>query len=411
MSKLLRIIVVVVLLAGAAVGLYVWAPWSVAERAPIAFETAKVDQGSIAARVTATGTLAPRNAVQVGVQVSGRVLELHADWNDRVKAGDLIARLEPQNFEAQVAQAKANLAVARANRTQAEAESREAQRQLARMAELRKRELVSASEADTAATRAATTRAVIAARKAQVEQAEASLSQAELNLGYTYIHSPVDGVVLQRSVDVGQTVAASFQSPVLFTIAEDLGRMQIDTSVAEGDVGRIVQGMPATFGVDAFPGRSFAGTVRQVRNSPTSVQGVVTYNAVIDVANEDLALKPGMTANVTFVTREIEQATRIPNAALRFRPTPDVIRRMRGEEVAKSSGGLLGGMGGGPRSNGNAASGESDGKRTLWKVVNGKASLVRVKTGLTDGTWTELQEGELAIGDELVTDVPTAKTP
>jgi len=408
MSKLTRIIIVVVLVAGAGVGVYAWAPWAAKQRAPIAFETAKVDQGPIAARVTATGTLAPRNAVQVGVQVSGRVLELHADWNDRVKAGDLIARLEPQTFEAQVAQAKANLAVAKANLHQAEAESREAQRQLGRLTELRKRDLISASEADTAGTRAATTRSVIAARKAQVEQAEASLSQADLALGYTFIHSPVDGVVLQRSVDVGQTVAASFQSPILFTIAEDLARMQIDTSVAEGDVGRITQDMAATFSVDAFSGRSFAGMVRQVRNSPTSVQGVVTYNAVIDVANDDLALKPGMTANVTFVTRAIPQAIRIPNAALRFRPTPEALRRMRGEDSEKTTGGLLGGIGG-PRQV--ASGGEGDGKRTLWKVVKGEAVLVRVKTGLTDGTWTELVEGELAPGDDLVTDVPASKAP
>jgi len=409
MPKLVRILIIVALLVGAGVGVYVWAPWADKARAKVAFVTAKVDQGPIAARVTATGTLAPRNAVQIGVQVSGRVLELHADWNDRVKAGDLIARLEPQTFESQVAQAKATLAVARANLTQAGSESKEASRQAARMIELRKRELVSASESDTANTRAATTRSVIAARRAQVEQAEAGVAQAELNLGYTYLHSPVDGVVLQRSVDVGQTVAASFQSPVLFTIAEDLARMQIDTSVAEGDVGRVMQGMAASFSVDAFPGRSFAGTVRQVRNSPTSVQGVVTYNAVIDVANDDLSLKPGMTANVTFVTREIPQATRIPNAALRFRPTPEVIKRMRGEVVDKTTGGLLGGMGG-PRA-GNATGSENDGKRTLWKVVNGEASLVRVKTGLTDGTFTELQEGDLAVGDDLVTDVPAGKAP
>lgn len=406
MAKALRIVLPLVLLGGAAAAVFAWSPWDREAKKAIAYETAKVDKGPIAARVTATGTLAPRNTVLVGAQVSGRLLEVHADWNDPVKKGDLIARLEPQTYEADVAQAEANLSVARANLAQAEAESREAARQYARMKDLRGRDLVSAAEVDQAETTAATTRSAIAARRAQVEQALAALSQSKLRLGYTYIYSPVDGVVLQRSIDVGQTVAASFQAPTLFTIAEDLSRMQIDTSVAEGDVGRVVQGMTASFTVDAFPGRKFDGVVRQVRNAPTTVQGVVTYNAVIDVPNADLSLKPGMTANVTFVTREIPDAVRVPNAALRFRPTPDQLRRMRGETTdEKPSGGLLGGLGG-PRIGASGAASESDGKRVVYKLVGAEAKPVRIKTGLTDGTFTVLEEGELAPGDALVTDVP-----
>lgn len=414
MKKTLRLVLLFALLAGAGASVYLWSPWKTKEGPPLKVEAVKVDKGTIAARVTATGTVAPRNAVQVGAQVSGRLGAVLADWNDEVKAGQVIARLEPESYEAQVAQAKANLEVARANLAQAEAESREAGRQKKRLDDLGKKGLVSASEVDVAETRLRSARAAINARKALVAQTEAALAQAELALGYTVIHSPVDGVILQRSVDVGQTVAASLQAPTLFTIAEDLRRMQIDTNVVEGDVGRISGGMPATFTVDAFPGRRFEGRVRQVRNAPTTVSGVVTYNAVIDVDNDDLALKPGMTANVTFVTKEISDVVRLPNAALRFRPTPEASRRLKGEAKAdKASGGLLTGLGG-PRANNQSAT-ESDGKRVVWKVEGpGRARPVKVTTGLTDGTYTELGEadgGDLKVGDELVTDVPNAGGP
>jgi len=269
-----------------------------------------------------------------------------------------------------------------------------------------------------------------------VSQANANLKQARTNLSYATIISPVDGVVLSRAVDVGQTVAASLQAPTLFTIAEDLARMQIDTAVAEADVGRLTEGMKATFTVDAFPGRQFTGVVRQVRNAPTTTQGVVTYDAVIDVDNSDHALRPGMTANVTFVLAQVADAVKIPNAALRFKPTPEqamALWAQFGGRGGRGSGGpggpgrrgsgdgsggpgrmMDGGTPGGPPGAGGAMRGRDLGdKKRLFKLVDGRPHMVLIKPGLTDGSSTEMLEGDLKDGDDLITDIqglPTGPT-
>ncbi|HEX8110087.1 MAG TPA: efflux RND transporter periplasmic adaptor subunit, partial [Kofleriaceae bacterium] len=265
-----------------------------------------------------------------------------------------------------------------------------------------------------------------------------NLAQAKLNLSYATIYSPVDGVVLSRAVDVGQTVAASLQAPVLFTIAEDLARMQIDTAVAEGDVGRLTEGMKATFTVDAFPGRQFQGVVRQVRNAPTTTQGVVTYDAVIDVDNTDHALRPGMTANVTFVLAQVADAIKIPNAALRFKPTREQLMAVFaqfGGRNGRGSGGWGGSGGSGRRGSGDGPGGpggpggrgmmeggmpgmpggqrDLGDKKRVFKLVDGHPRPVLIKPGLTDGSSTEMLDGDLKPGDELVTDilgVPTGPT-
>jgi HlyD family secretion protein len=350
----------------------------------VRYDTQKVERGRIVARVTATGTLSALVTVQVGSQVSGRIASLNADFNAPVKKGQVIARLDPQLFEAAVEQARANLLAAQGNLSRARAQAVDAHRQAERAEALAKEKLVAASERDTTAANAAAADAAVAAAEGAVAQAKAALHQAEINLGYTTIVSPVNGVVISRSVDVGQTVAASLSAPTLFTIAEDLRKMQVDTNVAEADVGRIRPGMTATFTVDAFPGKRWKGTVRQVRNAPQTVQNVVTYDAVIDVDNPDLELKPGMTATVTFVYAEKDDVLRIPNAALRFRAPPDVQKRA-GKPPSLDSG-----------------------ARLVWKLESkerGSAPTpVVVKLGVSDGTVTELVDGAIKEGDLLVTD-------
>ncbi|HEY4116591.1 MAG TPA: efflux RND transporter periplasmic adaptor subunit, partial [Byssovorax sp.] len=271
---------------------------------PPTFDTVKVHRGHVVAHVTATGTLSALVTVQVGAQVSGRVAALHADWNSEVKKGQLIAELDPELYKAAVSQARANLTQARGQFAKSKAQAENARLALGRAEALEKDGLVSAGDLETARANAAAAKADVLAQQGAIEQASAQLEGAQVNLKYTRIISPVDGTVISRSVDVGQTVAASLQAPVLFVIAEDLRKMQVDTSVSEGDVGKLTAAMTATFVVDAFPSEKFSGTVRQIRNAATNVQNVVTYDAVLDVANADLRLRPGMTANATFVYAE-----------------------------------------------------------------------------------------------------------
>jgi HlyD family secretion protein len=218
-----------------------------------------------------------------------------------------------------------------------------------------------------------------------VAQARAALSQARVNLAYTDIRSPTSGVVISRNVDVGQTVAASLQAPTIFVIAEDLAKMQVDTSVAEADVGRLKAGMAATFTVDAYPGETFRGKVRQIRNAPQTVQNVVTYDAVIDVDNPELKLKPGMTANVTFVYAEKDDVLKVPNSALRFRPPPALLGDAKGSGAAAKPG--------------------ASGQRTVWTLAGDKPEPEKVKTGISDGSFTEVMEGNLEVGEVVITDV------
>src|SRR2546428_556586 len=287
---------------------------------PAKYETVKVERGRIVARVTASGTLSALVTVQVGTQVSGRIQDLYVDFNSPVRKGQILAKIDPQFFRAEVEQAKANLAAAQGNLAKAKAQAVDAHRQFERAEVLgQKAQLVAQADIDTADANAQAADAQIKAMEGAVAQAQASLYQAEVNLGYTTIASSIDGVVISRNVDVGQTVAASLQAPTLFTIAQDLRKMQVDTNVSEADVGKLRDGMPTSFTVDAFPGETFKGVIRQIRNAPQSVQNVVTYDAVIDVDNSDMRLRPGMTANVTFTYAQKDDALRFPNAALRFR--------------------------------------------------------------------------------------------
>jgi len=383
-------------------------------RNKIQFDTTAVDQGRIVAKVTATGTLSAIVTVQVGTQVSGTVSALHADFNSTVKKGELIAKIDPQLFEAAVLQAKANLIAAQGNLEKAKAQAVDADRQASRDAVLVERKLIAQADYDTAKANADADKAAVEAAAGAVEQAKAQLNQADVNLAYTDIKSPTNGTVISRNVDVGQTVAASLQAPVLFLIAEDLRKMQVDTSVAEADVGKLRDGMKASFTVDAYPGERFNGVVRQVRNSPQTVQNVVTYDAVIDVDNADLKLRPGMTANCTFVYAQRDAVLRVPNSALRFQPPPDLLARL-GIASEKGSGQGKGGGGGG-KGSGNA--GERGGaappdpsRKTLWVLREGKPQRFPIHAGVSDGTKTEIGEGDVKEGDLVITDVSTGPRP
>ncbi|MBI2378765.1 MAG: efflux RND transporter periplasmic adaptor subunit [Deltaproteobacteria bacterium] len=357
------------------------------------FVTSTVEKGRLVGRVTATGTLSALVTVQVGSQVSGRLKEILVDFNSQVKKGQVIARIDPQLFEAALEQAKAGFIAAHAELDGAKIRATEADRQLNRSKELAEQKLIAEADLDATSAAAAAARAQVEAQKGRLELQKAALKQAEVNLGYTTISSPIDGMVVSRSVDVGQTVAASFQAPTLFVIAEDLRKMQVDTSVAEADIGRLSPGMRAEFRVDAYPTKKFEGLVRQIRNSPQMVQSVVTYDAVIDVANPELELKPGMTANVTFVYAERDDVLKVPNAALRFRPPAALLPRPDG------------GQGPGPR----AKNGGDE--RTVYRLEDGAIEPVTVRIGLSDGSTTEIVDGAVKAGDVLVNEVTMPNEP
>jgi HlyD family secretion protein len=382
------------------------------------FETTKVDKGRIVARVTATGTLSAIVTVQVGSQVSGAIAALYADFNSTVHKGELIAKIDPRLFDAAVKQARANVVAAEGNLAKAKAQAVDARRQYERDVVLLERKLIAQADRDTAQATADADDAGVAAAAGAVEQAKAQLNQAEVNLAYTAITSPTNGTVISRNVDVGQTVAASLQAPTLFLIAEDIRKMQVDTSVAEADIGKLQSGMRATFTVDAYPNERFVGKVRQVRNSPQTVQNVVTYDAVIDVDNADLKLKPGMTANCTFVYAQKDEALRVPNAAMRFVPPPVLLARWGGAEkpgagprgrgqvdAAATRGGGTGtgaGTGAGPGRRGPRGDPQS---RTVWVLRGGKPTPVTLRAGISDGSLTEVLGSDLAEGDLVITDV------
>jgi HlyD family secretion protein len=367
------------------------------------FETARLERGRIVVQVTASGTVSALKTVQVGSQVSGRVAELRADFNDTVTKGQLLARLDTQLFTSAVEQARASHAVAVSNVSKAEAQLAEAERQFARGKTLGQAQFLAQEAVDTAGAAADVARAALLGARAQAQQAAASLHQAQLNLAMTAIYSPIDGVVISRSVDVGQTVAASLQAPTVFTLAEDLRKMQVEAHVAEGDVAKLTPGMAVTFTVDAFPGRKFAGILRQVRNAAQTVQSVVTYDAIVDVDNPQLQLRPGMTANVTFVVAEQNDVLRIPNAALRFRPSREALAKLTGARPGAPVA-IVGTRPGGPPA--------TDRKMLFVLGGDGKSVMpVRIRTGITDGSFTQLLEGDVSEGASLVTDMNDGSKP
>ncbi len=350
--------------------------------------TETIDRGPITAAVTATGAVNPVTTVQVGTYVSGPILAIDVDYNSPVVKGQRVAKIDPGPFQMRVEAAEANVANAQARARKSEADLALKQKQLGRQEQLASRDAVSQNDLDTSRSGFDQAVAQLALDRAATRQAEAALREARINLGYTEIVSPVDGVVVARNVDIGQTVAASFQTPTLFLIAQDLMQMQVNANVSESDIGTVREGQPADFSVDAYPGRTFEGKVVQVRNAPITVQNVVTYDVIIGVRNDDLALKPGMTATVTIRTDERPDAIRIPLRALRFEPPAT------GSDVASAGG--QAGAATAPRTAAAAPPG-------VWVVgEDGALRRVEVRTGLRDERHAELVSGSLAPGDKVV---------
>ena len=360
------------------------------EAAPT-YETAPVDRGDVVARVSASGSLSAVVTVEVGSQVSGRIQSLFADFNSTVKRGQLIAKIDPSLFQASVAQSAAKVAASRGNLERLRVQAEEAQRQARRATTLFESKLISETDRDTAVSNARAAAASVAQAEGQLGQAIAALSQAQTNLRYTDILAPTDGIVISRAVNVGQTVAASLSAPIIFTIAQDLRAMEVHTNVAESDIGRLKGGMAAAFTVDAYPGERFQGRIREIRNAPQVVQNVVTYDAVIEVANPELKLKPGMTATVTVIADERKDALRLPNSALRFKL-----------EDTAGSGAAPAAAGGRPSRSGPGDAERSPDTRTVWILEQGKPAPREVKTGLSDGRYTEILGGTLKEGDAVI---------
>jgi HlyD family secretion protein len=456
--------VIIFLTIGAVIAGGAWYFGAGGDNAP-QYQTTAITRGDIVQTVTASGTLNPITNITVGSQISGIVSKLNVDWNSPVKATQLIAEIDPSTYQAAVEQADANLASAKANLELQQAEEE-------RSAELFTNKLVSRSDYDTAI-------ATLHEAEATVKLNQALLHNANANLGYCKIYSPVDGVVISRDVDVGQTVAASMTAPTLFVIANDLTKMQIDANVSEADIGTVAEGQDVEFTVDAFPDGKFSGKLVQIRNSPTTVQNVVTYDTVIGVNNPDLKLRPGMTANASIITAQRADVLKIPNAAFRFKPPelstnktffarlfngsetknpqtntsppamsgetnkietaangetpltgnepPDELQkrvaemRARGEEVPPEIGaklreyyqsGVLQRPNGGARRGGAGGSvlRSAQASRTVYILAAGKdpgnpvVQAVRIRTGISDGTYTEVTDG-LKEGDTIVSGV------
>jgi HlyD family secretion protein len=353
-----------------------------------AFRTEPVSRGDVQQSVTATGTVNAVTTVLVGTQVSGTIKQLFVDFNSRVKKGQLIAQIDPSTFESQVQQAKANMLSAQANLEKSNTALVDAKRTFERNKELFAKNLIPRSDLETSETNYESAKAQVNSSKAAIEQSKASLDIARQNLEYTKIVSPVDGVVISRNVDVGQTVAASFQTPTLFTIAQDLTKMQIDTNIAESDIGVVRVGQEVEFTVDAYPDITFKGKVWQKRQAPITVQNVVTYDVVIQVNNQDLKLMPGMTTNVSIIISTSHDVLRITNAALRFRFTD----RPAGT-----------GAGGGANAGTKAGAGSPEKKGpSIWVLENGKPKRVGITPGISDGNYTEIVSGDLKDGDQVI---------
>ena len=387
------VLIAAVLVVGLAIAGYVF--FNGERKVPVRYRTAMVERGSIVSVVTATGSINPVVSVQVGTQVSGMIKSLHADFNSVVKAGDIVATIDSEPFRARRDQAASNLEMAQANVARARTEQAQRRRELDRAKSLVSQQFVSQNDVDVAITNSQGADAQVNVSMAQVKQAEAALSAAELDLKYTTIRSPVNGIVVARNVEVGQTVAASFATPNLFLIALDLTKMQVDTNVSESDIGGINEGKEATFTVDAYPGVPFSGTIRQVRLAPINVQNVVTYNVVVAVDNKDLRLKPGMTANVSIVVAQRDNVLKVPNAALRFVPPKSEQGEPR--QAATKPTTREGGGQAMPVTLGAAP------QRPIWKQEdNGDLSSVAVQTGISDGSSTEIVSEAVAEGDQVI---------
>ena len=394
------ILIMCVLAVGLAIGGYVF--FNGERKALVRYRSAAVERGPVISLVTATGTINPVVSVQVGTQVSGMIKSLHADFNSVVKAGDIVAMIDPEPFKARRDQSASNLEMSKANVARARTDLAQRARELDRVKSLVAQQFVSQNDVDVAATNFQAAEAQMSVAGAQVKQSEAALNATELDLKYTVIRSPVNGIVVARNVEVGQTIAASFATPNLFLIALDLTKMQVDTNVSESDIGGIAEGKEATFTVDAYPGYPFSGTIRQVRLAPINVQNVVTYNVVVNVDNQDLRLKPGMTANVSIVVAQRDAVLKVPNAALRFTPpTAGAADHTAGGKPVQGKR---------AEQTGAASQGTRAPIRTVWKQsLSGELDPIHVQTGISDGVATEIVSEELSEGALIIVGIERPK--
>jgi HlyD family secretion protein len=362
-----------------------------------------VSKGNVRQVVSSTGTLQAVTTVIVGSQVSGTIAKLNADFNTKVSKGQVVAQLDQSKFSARVEETRANLLAAQAGVTKSKVAVEDAERTLKRSKELKQRELVPQSELDAAQAAYDVARSQLNVSQAQVGQAQAAMSQASIDLGYTVIRSPVDGMVISRNVDVGQTVAASLSAPTLFTIANDLTQMEVHTNVDEADVGNIREGQDVSFTVDAHPNRRFRGKVHQVRNAPQIIQNVVTYDAVVRINNKELLLKPGMTANVQFLVSEKEDVLTIPNMALRFKPPED---KSEAQDLLRQEQSRVAPRVGQRRTSRSGGGGGAESARVrqvkVYVMKDAKAQPVEVQVGITDGSKTEVIDGSISENDAVI---------
>jgi HlyD family secretion protein len=352
--------------------------WTLGGESPVQYTTAPVTRGAVTRGVTATGTVNPVLTIIVGTYVSGVIQDLSCDYNTQVKRGQICAKIDPRPYQTVVDQNRANLTAAKAQVEKSKVNLTYAQLTYERMARLGQTNAVSKDAVDNAKNLLDQARAQLGVDEADIALHEAQLATAQVNLDYTNIVSPVEGTVVSRNVTMGQTVAASFQTPTLFLIATDLTKMQVDTNVSESDIGGITDGDKAIFTVDAFPKRTFEGTVNQVRQSPQTVQNVVTYDVVVSVGNADLALKPGMTAASRIITNQRSDVLRVPSQALRYAPATATRRTGTSGRTRPAEQGRV------------------------WVLRDGKPVRVAVTTGLDDDTYTEIVKGEINPGDQVI---------
>jgi HlyD family secretion protein len=385
MKRILIILFLILILAAG--GFFGYRTYFSQKKTP-RFKTEALSRGTITSQVVATGTVNPVTLVQVGSQVSGTILKLYVDFNSVVREGQIIAQIDPALFQAKVDQTEADLKNAQAVLENQKVSLIDTQRTLIRYKALFKDNLVAQNDLDQAQVKYDQSVALVKTAEAQIETARANLASARTNLNYATIRSPVNGTVVNRNVDVGQTVAASLQAPTLFTIAQDLTSMQVDTNVDEADIGRLKTGQTATFTVDSYPGETFSAKVFQVRNAPTTVQNVVTYDVVLRVRNKDLKLKPGMTANVSVLIEEKDAILKVPNAALRFKMPipPSKVKTI--EDLKQKWKGLT----------------------MIWILdAEKKPKPTFIKPGISDGKYTEMANGRLKEEDVVITELQSDK--
>lgn len=381
------------------------------------YEKAAIDRGNITALVDTTGTLNPVTIVDVGSQVSGKILKIFVDFNSIVKEGQVMARIDQSPFLSKVQQNEANFMSSQASLEKSKVTLTNSEKQYSRAKSLFEKELISFEAFETAEVQYFSAKADLQSNEARLEQAKAQLDASKVDLEYTIIKSPIDGVVINRNVNEGQTVAASFQAPVLFQVANDLTKMQVECSVDEADIGKVMEGQTARFTVDAFPDDRFTGIVKQVRYSPEVIQNVVTYTTIVDVENPEMKLRPGMTATISIVVGEAQNALRVPNTALRFQPPPEVMLAMfeemkRAREASQGETPRTDGQQAGRRPQGTFQMGQGSGRmgarsqdrsRVWMQDETGKLKMVFIRTGVTDNSFTEITGGDIKEGQEVIT--------